>query len=178
MRAARALAPALAALVFAACGTTNQQSGPSGLQPVNGRSGLRLSGTVHGRQFSTSAGAPNLVAGDCDPNDGRDQDVCFQTQDIDGLDVVLVFENPDVLVAGDTIPVNDPGCPPELCDAVSDVAVVDLQIGVGGDRTRASDGTLQLTAVVPRLRYAGEILLRFPDGSTAAGEFEVVPRPE
>lgn len=142
-------------------------------QPRDGRAGLQLAGSIAGRQLAVSDGAPRLVVGDCDPDVSGDADVCAIGDDIDGTLVVVVFENPDVLEPGATLPVADPGCTAG-CDDVTDVAVVDVQVGTG-ERRRAVDGSVEVTEVVPFSRYAGQLRLTLPSGSVA-GSFDLVPR--
>ena len=142
-------------------------------QPREGRAGLQLTGSIAGRQLAISDGAPRLTSGDCDPDVARDNDVCAIGESIDGELVVLVFENPDVLVAGATVPVADPGCGAR-CDEVSDTAVIDLQLGTAR-RMRARGGRLEVRAVTPFTRYAGDVRLLFAAGSVS-GSFDVVPR--
>lgn len=142
-------------------------------QPRGGRSGLQLTGSISGRQLAVSDGAPRLTVGDCDPDISGDNDVCAIGESIDGELVVLVFENPDVLEAGATLRVADPGCA-QRCDQVSDTAVIDLQLGTAR-RMRARGGHLDLADVTPFSRYAGEVRLSFAAGSVS-GSFDVVPR--
>lgn len=143
------------------------------VQPRDGRAGLQLTGTVDGSQLAVSDGAPRLVVGDCDPDPTGDTDVCLIADDINGQLVVLAFENPDVLQAGASLSVVDPGCG-QRCDGVTDGAVVDLQLGIG-DRVRATAGRVELDTVEPFARYVGDVRLEFPSG-TVSGSFDVVPR--
>jgi hypothetical protein len=142
-------------------------------QPRDGRSGLQLTGSIAGRQLALSDGSPQLTVGDCDPDASGDSDVCAIGETIDGELVVLVLENPDVLAAGTTLPVVDPGCGAR-CDQISDAAVVDLQVGTGR-RMRAHGGRLELDEVTPFSRYAGDVRLSFAAGSVT-GSFDLVPR--
>ncbi|HWB71994.1 MAG TPA: hypothetical protein VG452_07235 [Egibacteraceae bacterium] len=161
------------AVLAAACGTGPAPDAAG--QPRDGRAGLQLTGTVGGRQVAVSDGAPRLIVGDCDPQDGPDDDVCLVSRDIDGTLVRLLIENPEVLEAGASVPVADVDCPPRACDALTDVAVVELQVGVGEQTRRATGGLVTTSVVQPRLRYAGTLTLEFPDGRLAGG-FDVVPR--
>ncbi len=172
----RCVALLLTAVLLPACGGVPLEG--RAVQPRDGRAGLRLSGMVAGRQLALNDGAPELLAGDCDPNDGLDDDdVCIVANDIDGGLVVVVFENPSALATGASLPIADPGCrSPEVCDEVTDVAVVDVQLGVGR-RRRATGGRVELTVVEPLQRYAGELRVELPDGR-ASGEFDVVPLPD
>lgn len=162
-------------LVALLCCTACWPATADSTQPRDGRAGLQLTGSIAGRQLAVSDGAPRLVVGDCDPDVTGDADVCAIADDIDGTVVVLVFENPDVLEAGATVPVADADCSPGRgCDAVSDVAVVDLQVGTG-ERVRATDGTVRVDAVAPFSRYAGDVRLELPSGAVS-GSFDLVPR--
>jgi hypothetical protein len=145
-------------------------------QPREGRAGLRLTGTIEGRPIAVTQGLPRLETEDCDPNDGRDQDICFVSRTIDGTVFVLVFENPAVLQPG-THDVEARTCPrPGDCDGGTDAAVIDVQVGAT-DRIRATGGTLTVELVEPLQRYRGTLLLELP-GGTLSGDFDVVPRPE
>lgn len=160
-----------AVLLAAGCGGTPLPG--AAVQPRDGRAGLQLSGVIDGRQVAVTDGAPELVVGDCDPNDGRDRDICFISSDIDGTVFVVVIENPEILATGAPVPVDDPGCAsPEACDAVDDVAVVDIGYGVG-PRRRARGGSLDLRALEPLRYYAGTLRLELPDGRLS-GDFDVV----
>ena len=143
------------------------------VQPRDGRSGLHITGSVAGGQLAVSDGSPRLTVGDCDPDATGDDDVCAIARSIDGELVVLVVENPDVLATGSSLPVADPGCG-SRCDDVTDVAVVDLQLGTD-PRMRARGGRLEVDEVTPKARYVGELRLSFSTGSVA-GSFDVVPR--
>lgn len=134
-----------------------------------------MAGSIAGRQLAVSDGAPELVVGDCDPDASGDADVCALADDIGGELVVMAIENPDVLTAGATLPVGDPGCGAD-CDDVTAVAVVDLQLGTG-ERMRATDGQLVVREVTDFARYAGEVRLVLPSGSVS-GSFDLIPRPE
>lgn len=168
----RRLAAALA-VVAAACGTGEQPMTP---QPRDGRAGLQLSGTLAGAQVAVSDGSPDLVVGDCEVVGGAAHDLCVLSRDLRGGPVVLAVRNPDVLAEGSTVPVGDPGCAGDACDAVTDVAVVD--VAVDGDvRQRATGGMLALTVVDEERRYAGRLRLDLPGGALS-GHFDLVPRPD
>lgn len=163
-----------AAVGLAACGTGSGTNVVT--QPRQGRAGVQLAGTVGARQVAVSDGTPRLIVGDCDPQDGPDRDVCFVSSAIDGTPLRLLFENPDVLAAGESVPVADVGCAAAACDHVTDGAVVDLQVGAGGPTRRADDGLVTMSLVEPGLHYVGTLTLEFRDGRLAGG-FDVVPRP-
>lgn len=159
----------LLAVLAAGCWSTPTDT----VQPRAGRAGLQLTGTVAGRQVAVSDGAPQLRVGDCDPDTTGDDDVCAIADDIDGELVVLVFENPDVLAAGATLPVAAPGCA-DRCDDVTDAAVVDVQVGTA-PRIRAQGGRVEISEVTPFSRYVGEVRLELPSGAVT-GSFDLVPR--
>jgi hypothetical protein len=157
------------AVLFSGC-----WSAPAGTaQPRDGRAGLQLTGGVAGRQLAVSDGSPRLTVGDCDPDATGDDDVCVIARSIDGELVVLVVENPDMLVTGASLPVADPGCGAR-CDDITDVAVVDLQVGTD-PRIRAQGGRLDVDEVTPHVRYVGGLRLSFATGSLT-GSFDLVPR--
>jgi len=160
-------------VMLSACGTGEQPQTP---QPRDGRAGLQLAGTVAGSHVAVSDGSPDLIVGDCDVVGGAARDVCVISRDLRGEEVTIVVRNPDVLVEGKTVPVEDPGCAGAACDAVTDVAVVDVRLGEEYQR-RATGGALTLTAVEERLHYAGGLRLDLPDGALS-GHFDVVPRPD
>lgn len=168
----RAALAVLVVLVMVACGTGERPQTP---QPREGRAGLQLSGTVAGSQVAVSDGSPDLTLGDCDVAGGSARDLCAVSRDLRGGPVVLAVRNPEVLVAGETLPVEDPGCTGQACDAVTDVAVVDVLLGEERPR-RATSGILTLTAVQEGRRYAGRLRLEVPDGALS-GHFDLVPRP-
>ena len=172
-----ALTAALIGMLLAGCGTAGTDSGTAAIEPRDGQSGLSLTGTVGGRQVAVSAGLPEMLLDDCDVNAGRDVDLCFFAAEIDGSDFGLVFENPDVLVAGTTLTVEPSTCTRDSCDTISDVAVVDVQRGVGTDRVRATGGQVVIDVADKGKRYAGRLNLSLPDGRLG-GTFDVVPRPD
>jgi hypothetical protein len=169
------LCVAMALLAALATGCASAPPG-SPSYPRSGRAGLQLTGRMQGRPIAVTQGLPDLETGDCDPNDGPDRDVCFVSRTIDGTSFVLVFENPDVLEPG-TYDVEARPCPrPADCDAITDAAIIDVQLGAN-NRVRAMNGTLTLELIEPLQRYRGSVLLELPDG-TLSGNFDVVPRPE
>lgn len=171
MRAAVAVALSLAA----GCGAGGSQAGH--LPPRDGQAGLQLSGSFGGRQLAISDGAPDLLQGaGCARRLGIAVELCFTSRDIDGNGVTVSFLNATVLQAGATLPVGTGDCRSlEECAAVTDVAVVELQ--VGDQRQRARSGRLAMGAVEAGERYAGTATLGFRDGRLG-GVFDVVPRPE
>jgi hypothetical protein len=165
------------AVTLAACGTGGTGTGVSAITPRDGRSGLSLTGTIGGRQVAVSDGAPRLILDDCDINTGFDVDLCFFSRDIDGTTFGIVIENPDLLVAGERLPVVASTCHVRACDGVTDGLVVDVQLGVGKDRVRADGGHVDVTFVDTADRYAGTLNVTLPDGRIG-GTFDVVPRPD
>lgn len=167
--------PAAVVLVLLLAGCTASRADE--VQPREGRSGLQGTGTLDGRQVVVGQGLPELLVGDCDPIDARDEDVCIITDTVDGRTFVLNVENPAVLAEGTELRVGDPGCPsPSACDAVAGQAVVSLKLDAG-DPVLATGGTLRMTRVVPFANYVGEVSLEMPAGRFT-GSFDVVPRPE
>lgn len=162
-----------AVLALTACGDSEAGTGAS---ERDHRPGLTLTGTVAGRQVAVRDGAPELVLGDCDPRDSSDDDVCAISQSIGGELFVLVFENPDVLTSGETVPVEGSSCRATACDAITDHAVVDVQFG-SDRRIRATGGELRLSTVQPLVYYSGELRLEV-GGGRLSGEFDVLPRDE
>lgn len=171
------VAAALAlSLGLAACsGATPQGAGQQ--QPREGKAGLRITGTVDGRQIAVLDGSPRLVRGNCDPARGPTDDLCFVSRRIDGEVFVLVFRNPDALEAqlgAGRVPIAAPPCPTvEACEQITDEVLVDVQIGDA--RQRVTGGSVAVTALEPGQRYAGTVRLNLPDGQLD-GSFDVVPR--
>lgn len=165
----RLLAVAVAMVWLTACGTDGSGARESG-------TGLQLSGTLDGRQLAVSDGAPRLVVGSCGPASQPSEDVCFISQGLTGSPVVLVIRNPAALEEGVSLEVDDVACgQPSACDEVTDVALVDFQ--VGERRQSAESGTLTLSTLDAPRRYAGSVRLRFADGRVS-GQFDVVSRPD
>lgn len=165
------LATLVAALLLAGCTQPSQTQ-----QARDGRAGLQLSGTLDGRQVAVSDGGPEFVVGDCDPPDGPDQDVCALARDLDGALFALVFENPDVLVAGAVLAIGGPCPTPSRCDLVGDRAIVRIQSGTGR-RLTVAGGEVRLRVAERGRRYTGDIRLALP-GGRLSGSFDLVPRPE
>lgn len=163
----------LVAVAAAGCGSGAQVTASP--QPRDGRAGIQATGRLDRARVVVSDGAPELVVGDCDPGDGPDRDVCGIASDVNGQLFVVVLENPDVLAAGQPVPVGDPGCA-RGCDDVAHVAVVDLQVGVG-ERVRATGGRLAPAVVEPFTRYAGAAHFELRAGEVTL-DFDLVPLPE
>lgn len=176
MRIGRILAAIATAATLVACGASGTATGVGSIQPRDGKSGLQLSGTLGNRQVAVNDGAPVLRLGDCDVNDGADEDLCFFSREVEGGFFALIVENPDVITPG-KVAVVDPSCVSPYCQDVADGAVVELQVERGGERMRASGGTINVTTAERGQRYAGTMALEFGDGRIS-GSFQVVPRPE
>lgn len=172
----RAFAGCALVLLLAGCATAGGETGVAAIRPSEGRSGLYLSGTIDGRQVAVTDGAPRLHVTDCDPQDGRDRDVCVGSRTIDGRGLRIVFENPGALESEARLPVRAPDCRPADCDDVTDHAIVGVQF-TGEGLMHAHDGELVLRVVEPHGRYMGSLRLQLPDGRLS-GDFNVVPRPE
>ena len=160
-------------LLAVACGEAPGDVLPD---PRDGRSGVQLSGILQDRQIAISDGLPTLNDTDCDLNEGVDRDLCVVTEDISGEQIVIVFENPDVLVEGASLPIGQVPCgQPRNCDAVTDVALMEIRIGE--ERLPGLGGTLELETVVPGNRYRGTFDIELRTGQLSA-TFDLVPRPE
>lgn len=164
-----------AAFGLVGCGETPGDVLPD---PRDGRSGLQMSGLVGDRQIAVSDGLPDVNFGDCDTPDGPDRDLCVITEDISGELVVLIVENPDVLVAGERVAIADVPCQAVRdCDEVADTAVVDVAVGTATSRTRAVSGQITVEVAEPLQRYRGTFDLRLPEGNLS-GNFDLIPRPD
>lgn len=169
----RRIGPLLCAAVLLLAGCGGSEAGTSASERDH-RPGLTFTGTVDGRQVAIRDGGPELVVSDCDPADSIDEDVCVISQTIGGELFVLVFENPDVLIGGQTVTVSGSPCRGTACDDITEHAVVDVQFG-DGQRIRATGGELRLATVQPLVYYSGEMRLEV-GGGRLSGEFDVVPR--
>jgi hypothetical protein len=165
------------ALLMAACGDSPGDVLP---EPRDGRSGIRMSGLLNDRQIALSDGLPTINFGDCDVADGPDRDFCILTRDVNGETIIVVFENPDVLVDGAVLPVGEGNCAdPASCDEVTDVAIIEVQFGTDVDaRIPAVSGTLEIEVAVPGSRYRGSFDISLRGGGNLSAEFDVVPRPD
>lgn len=160
------LAAALAAAVLTACPTAEQR------QPETADDGIQFAGRIGTQQLNVSDGAPQVLLGDCDPNEGPDRDLCLITHTVGGQDVAFVIENPDVLGAGEAVRVVRPprdGCA-DGCDEVDDGAIVELRLE--RERTFAEGGSL--TVREADRRYAVSFVVRAGGGSIT-GRFNVAP---
>jgi hypothetical protein len=150
-----------AAAVLAACGPE-----PIQRQPVSSDDGIHLTGRLHGSQVHVSVGEPEVALGPCTWDRPQQTELCIIGRTIDGEPFGLVVENPDELVAGETLAVRS-ACPPDGCDGV---ALVEIRRGT--ERMRADGGELVVTSDGPR--YAARFTLRVGTG-TMTGAFDVAP---
>ena len=112
-----------------------------------------------------------MVVGDCDANDGLDEDLCILSRTIDGRSVNLVIENPAVLVPGETV---EAGIDCAVnCDGVTEGAVVELR--VDGEVRPVERGSLTVREAGPRWIADFDFVLSF--GDELRGTFDVAPTP-
>lgn len=133
--------------------------------------GLQATGRIGGQRVAISSGDPRVVAGDCDANDGLDTDLCLLVRTIDGLELNIVIENPDVLTGDDPIPVRDDPCTGTACDEVAEHAVVDVRLE---DMERRVTGG-RITPMETNSRVAAEFDLRLTGSDRLVGGFNVRP---
>lgn len=146
--------------------------GEGGTAPPSGDQGIQATGQLDGQRIAVSRGAPIVIVGDCDPEDGADEDLCIDARTIGGLPLRLVVENRDALVADETVPVGRATCLVGGCDDVTDEVIVRLEVAdrtidvIGGefDVLRADD------------RYVADFTLQLPSGDSLRGEFDVTER--
>lgn len=171
MRRAMLVATA-AVLVLAGCESGDEVQTPvDAVQPESRDEGIQATGQFDGARVAISRANPTVVVGDCDANDGLDEDLCILARTIDGVSITLVIENPAVLRPGESV---DAGasCAATDCDGVSDGAVVELRIE--GERIPVTRGTLQVEEAGPR--WVADFELFVPDGRLN-GTFDVAPTP-
>ncbi|MBW3664494.1 MAG: hypothetical protein KY469_15445 [Actinobacteria bacterium] len=167
MRRSLAALSLVLAFVGASCAEEEAQR-----DPVGPDDGLQLTGQLAGKRYAVSDGEPEVVHGDCDPNDGLDVDLCVIARTVDGQNFGVVFENPDALIPGETVPVSHVGCVAEQCDAHRDSVL--LEVRVDGSPLPATGGNVTVTAAGPP-RWTGELSVRFADGGGLSGSFNVQP---
>lgn len=142
-------------------------------QPASAVDGFRATGRLDGARVAVSRGNPIVVDGDCDPNEGLDDDLCVLSRTIDGVQLNLVVENPAVLVEGADLQVDERDCSADGCDGVTDVVVVDLR--VDGDQRPVETGRIEVLEAGERVAVQFDLSLEGADGLT--GEFDVaLPR--
>lgn len=155
------------ALLLVGCGgdTSAQRA------PVSADDGIHASGRVGAGRVNVDDGEPESILGDCDPADGPDGDFCIVTRTIGGSSVTLVVENPGIMLRLGSFGVRGDRCQGFTCEAEDGFLVVDVR--VDGESRRASSGSVEVTRA--GTRYAGSFNLRFSDGSTLTGTFDVAP---
>lgn len=160
-------------LVLAACddGGTDAPAVTDAVQPQSRDEGIQATGTLDGARVAISRGNPTVVVGDCDANDGLDEDLCIIARTIDGVTVNLVIENPAVLVPGETVAAGVE-CSSD-CDEVTAGAVVEVR--VGGDARPVERGSLTVAEAGPR--WIADFDLALQGGDRLIGGFDVVPTP-
>ena len=165
------LAVLAAALVLTGCESGNEVQTPvDAVQPESRDEGIQATGLLDGARVAISRANPTVVVGDCDANDGLDDDLCILTRTIHGVSINLVIENPAVLEPGETI---DAGVRCTTgCDDVTEGAVVELRIE--GDRVPVTRGSIEVAEAGPR--YVADFDLGFPRGELD-GTFDVAPTP-
>lgn len=168
-RVGRAAAVAAGVLAMAATGCADAEQPQR--QPEAADDGLQATGRIDGQRVAISSGDPQVVLGDCDANDGLDRDLCLLARTIDGLELNVVLENPDVLTEGAPTPVRDDPCDGPACDDVAEHAVVDVR--VGGEQVRATGGRIVPSATGER--YIADFDLRLPGSDRLVGGFNVRP---
>jgi hypothetical protein len=141
------------------------------VQPDSRDEGIQATGLLDGARVAISRGNPTVVVGDCDANDGLDEDVCILSRTIDGRTINLVIENPAVLIPGETV---DAGIDCNVdCDGVTEGAVVELRID--GEVRPVERGSLQVREAGPRWIADFDFVLSF--GDNLSGTFDVAPTP-
>lgn len=138
-------------------------------QPETGGDGFQATGRLGGSRVAISTGDPVVTYGDCDPGEGRDQDLCLVVRTIDGVRINVVIENPGAMVEGEVLQVRGDPCSAAACDDVTGHAVVDVR--VDGDGRRATGGTLRTRTFGDRV--VADVDLRFADGDELRGSFDV-----
>lgn len=164
----RALLAVLAVVVLVGCAEAENPQ-PQARFPDEG---LQTTGQLAGKRIAVSSGNPTVTFGDCDPEDGIDEDLCITARTIDGEAVTVVIENPAALsgfVDGE-IPVDADPCRRADCDDITTHAVVDVRSD--GEVYRALSGTIRPNTVRP-----GHVAARFRftlrGGGRLTGSFNV-----
>lgn len=139
--------------------------------PVSPDQGIQATGRLDGSPVAISRGAPIVIVGDCDPQDGPDEDLCIEARTIDGLEVTLVVENRDALVAGTTVPVGRATCV-DGCDSIADEVIARLE--VGDDVAEVTGGSFEVRDDGPR--YVADFTIELPFGDRLTGSFDVAER--
>lgn len=162
----------LLAAVLAGCESGDQvQTQVDTVQPASRDAGIQATGLLDGGRVAISRGNPTVVVGDCDANDGLDDDLCILSRTINGRSINLVIENPAVLVPGETV---DAGIDCNVdCDEVTEGAVVELRID--GEVRPVLRGSLSVREAGPR--WIADFDLFLPFGDNLSGTFDVAPTP-
>lgn len=171
----RGVAVVVAAVAVLLGGCDDEDAPPSVTDvelPESRDEGIQATGTLDGSRIAISRGNPTVVAGDCDADDGLDEDLCILARTIDGLGVNLVIENPAVLVPGETIAAGIE-CSTD-CDSITEGAVVEVR--VDGEVLRVEGGTLTVAEAGPP-RWTVSFDLALPFGDRLNGTFDVVATP-
>ena len=158
--------------MLAGCESGDQVQTPlDTVQPASRDEGISATGLLDGARVAISRGNPTVVLGDCDANDGLDEDLCILSRTIDGRGINLVIENPDVLVPGETV---EAGVACSVaCDDVTSGAVVEVR--VDGDVRSVQRGTITVREAGPR--WIADFDLVLPFGDELSGTFDVAPTP-
>lgn len=166
-----AVALALLAVGMVGCEDDEGASPTAVVQPASRDEGIQATGTLDGQRVAISRGNPTVVVGDCDADDGLDDDLCILSRTIDGRSVNLVIENPAALVPGETVPAGT-DCSGG-CDDVTAGVVAEFR--VDGDVRPVERGTVTVTEAGPR--WIADFDLVLVDGDRLIGTFDVAPTP-
>lgn len=161
----RATALVSLAVLLAGCVSSDE----SQRQPEVSDEGFQATGLLDGRRVAISRGEPEVIAGDCDANDGVDRDLCLLVRTIDGISLNVVIENPSALAAGERIAVAPDDC--VHCDDIRTHLVV--RVRRDGASVPVEGGHVTPTLVGQRIAAAFD--LRLPDGDRLTGSFSVRP---
>ena len=166
------LGVAVLAVALAGCESGDEVQTPvDTVQPASRDEGISATGLLDGARVAISRGNPTVVVGDCDANDGLDEDLCILSRTIDGRSINLVIENPAVLVPGETV---EAGIDCNVaCDDVTEGAVVEFRID--GEVRPVERGSLTVREAGPRWIADFDLTLSF--GDELRGTFDVAPTP-
>lgn len=164
----RPLVGATLLLAVAGCAPAEDQS----LQPTSANEGIQATGRIDGAPVAISRGAPIVRLDGCDPIDGPDEDLCIEARTIDGLEVTLVIENRDALVAGATVPVGRATCT-DGCDDITGEVIARVEVG-DDRRIEVTDGEFEVERADDR--WIADFDLTLPFGDRLRGDFDVAER--
>lgn len=167
-RGVGAVLAAVLAVTATACGDGGSVER---VDPVSADEGIQATGRLDGDRVAISRGAPIVIVGDCDPEDGADEDLCILARTIDGIEVTLVVENRDALVAGEEVEVGRASCV-DGCDSITDEVIARLE--VGDEAVEVTGGSFDVAADGPR--YVADFTLELPFGDRLRGRFDVSER--